>query len=54
MRDWQPMRDRLAAAVAAYRADPSPLPATEIAKAVQFLEWLRDDNFTLLGMREHR
>ena len=33
--------------------NPPPLPADEIAEAVQFLEWLADDNFTLLGARDY-
>ena len=53
VRDWQPMRARLTAAIAEYRANPPPLPAVETAEAVQFLEWLLADNFTFLGMREH-
>ena len=52
--DWQPMRAKLNAAIATYRDTPPPLTAAEIAEAVQLLEWLRDDNFTLLGMREYR
>ena len=35
------------------RSNPPPLPVDEIAEAVQFLEWLATDNFTLLGMREY-
>ncbi len=53
VRDWQAMRARLAAIIARYRADPPPLPADEIAEAVQLLDWLLADNFTFLGMREH-
>ncbi|MEM6667496.1 MAG: NAD-glutamate dehydrogenase domain-containing protein, partial [Pseudomonadota bacterium] len=32
---------------------PPPIPVEEIAEAIQFLEWLLDNNFTLLGMREY-
>ena len=52
--DWQPMRERIAAAASHYRANPPPLPADEIAEAVQFLDWLADDNFTFLGLRQYR
>ncbi len=43
----------VARAVAAYRYDPPPLPKEEVAEAIAFLEWLLDDNFTLLGVREY-
>ena len=52
--DWVPMRTRLAEIATRYRATPPLLPADEIAEAVQFLDWLLADNFTLLGMREYR
>ena len=52
--DWSPMRARIADAAGHYRTDPPPLPADEIAEAVQFLDWLADDNFTFLGLRQYR
>ena len=52
--DWSAMHVRVEAAVAAYRADPPPLRADEIAEAVLFLKWLASDHFTFLGVREHR
>jgi glutamate dehydrogenase len=51
--DWQFMSARVHAIVAALRETPPPLPADEIAEAVQFLEWIADDNFTLLGARDY-
>ncbi len=54
VRDWQPMIMRLDAAVESYRLRPPAIPATEIAEAVQFLTWLRDDHFTMLGIREYK
>ncbi len=48
------MRARIADIVASYRLTPPPLPADEVAEAVAFLEWLADDNFTFLGVREYR
>ncbi|MCB1508649.1 MAG: NAD-glutamate dehydrogenase, partial [Hyphomicrobiaceae bacterium] len=53
VRDWQAMRRRLEAAVRAYKDNPPPLPVDEIAEAIQFGDWLLDDNFTFLGMREY-
>ena len=39
--------------IADLRKNPPPLPADDIAEAVQFLEWLAGDNFTLLGARDY-
>ena len=52
--DWQAMRERIATAASHYRTDPPPLPADEVAEAVQFLDWLAEDNFTFLGLRHYR
>jgi glutamate dehydrogenase len=52
--DWVAMRTRVFAATQAYRLAPPPLPADEIAEAIAFLDWLGDDNFTFLGLREYR
>ena len=35
------------------KTNPPPLPADEIAEAIQFLQWLAADNFTFLGVREY-
>ena len=51
--DWQAMRERLAQAISDYRTNPPPLPKEEVDEAIAFLEWLGDNNFTLLGMREY-
>ena len=51
--DWQPMLARIRAAVAELRSNPPPLPVEEIAEAIQFLEWMADENFTLLGTRDY-
>ncbi len=52
--DWRAMRARIGAAIAEYKANPPPLAADEVAEAIAFLEWLEDDNFTFLGLREYR
>nr|WP_245421958.1 NAD-glutamate dehydrogenase [Alsobacter soli] len=54
VRDWAAMRGRIAEAIHAYRSNPPPLPADEIAEAIALLDWLAADNFTLLGVREYR
>ena len=53
VQDWQPMLSRLRETIAGIKANPPPLPAGEVADAVQFLEWLVANNFTFLGMREY-
>ena len=41
-----------ASVIAELRTNPPPLPVDEIAEAIQFLEWIADENFTLLGARD--
>ncbi len=52
--DWVAMKERLAQAIIAYKTNPPPLHVSELAEAVQFLEWLQADHFILLGTREYR
>ncbi len=54
VQDWRGMLDRVAAAIADLKNSPPPLPVGEIAEAIQFLQWLTDDNFTFLGMRNYK
>ncbi|HYA72227.1 MAG TPA: NAD-glutamate dehydrogenase domain-containing protein, partial [Roseiarcus sp.] len=51
--DWRPMLARITAVIADLREGPPPLPAGEIAEAIQFLEWIAANNFTLLGARDY-
>ena len=51
--DWRPMLERLKETIASYKSNPPPIPVDEIAECVQLLEWLEDDNFTFLGMRNY-
>ena len=37
-----------------FRYAPVPLDKDAVTEAIAFLEWLRDNNFTFLGMREFR
>jgi len=50
--DWRAMRNRLRMAIRDYRKDPPQLDEDELEEAIALLEWLEDDNFTFLGMRE--
>jgi glutamate dehydrogenase len=52
--DFEPMRARVAEAIAAYRSDRLPLPSEEVDEAIRFLEWIAADNFTILGARDYR
>ena len=52
--DWKPMLARLDQAISEFRYAPIPLDKDAVTEAIAFLEWLRDDNFTFLGMREFR
>ncbi|GJD95677.1 NAD-glutamate dehydrogenase [Methylobacterium iners] len=51
--DHAAMLARLDALADAYRAAPPPLPDEEFSEALAFLDWIRDGNFTLLGLREY-
>ncbi len=51
--DWAAMKQRLAEAIAAYKTNPPPLHTQEITESVQFLEWLQDNHFILLGTRDY-
>ena len=52
--DWKPMLARLDQAISEFRHAPVPLDKGHVTEAIAFLEWLRDDNFTFLGMREYK
>src|SRR5215216_712218 len=51
--DWKAMLARLQEVIAELKANPPPLSVAEVAEAVQFLEWLANDNFTFLGFRSY-
>ena len=54
VRDWRAMLARVSEVTAELRGNPPPLAADEIAEAIQFLQWVATDNFTLLGARDYR
>ena len=51
--DWRAMLVRVDEELETIRTSPPPLPADQIAESIQFLQWLTDNNFTLLGLREY-
>lgn len=52
-RDWRPMLAKLDEALDELSQRGSSRRKTERAEAVEFLNWLRNDNFTFLGMRDY-
>jgi glutamate dehydrogenase len=53
VQDWQPMLARIRGVIEDLRTTPPPLSVEEIAEAIQFLEWMAEENFTLLGARDY-
>jgi glutamate dehydrogenase len=52
--DWSKMRARLIDVIGDYRDNPPPLPQDETEEGLAFLDWIVNDNFTILGVREYR
>jgi glutamate dehydrogenase len=53
VRDWRPMLSRLDIMMQDLQTGILPVRKADANEALAFLEWLRDDNFTLLGIREY-
>src|SRR3954451_13928083 len=53
VQDWRPMIRRVNDVIQDLKANPPPVPVDDIAEAIQFLEWVAADNFTLLGVRDY-
>ncbi len=51
--DWSSMLERLDTVIARLQQADSLRAGGSIAEAITFCRWLRDGNFTLLGLREH-
>ncbi|MCT4656225.1 MAG: NAD-glutamate dehydrogenase [Cohaesibacter sp.] len=51
--DWKSMLLRLEETIAIFKITPPPLPQDDINETIEFLRWLVNNNFTLLGMREY-
>ncbi len=51
--DWQAMQQRLRLAIAGYHQSPPPVPLDDLTESIAFLQWLLDNHFTFLGMREY-
>jgi len=53
VRDWRLMVERIGDGIKELKANPPPVPVDDIAEAIQFLEWMLNNNFTLLGVRDY-
>jgi len=51
--EWRPMLDKVDSVIAELEASSAFHNVAERDEALAFLSWLRDDNFTFLGMREY-
>jgi glutamate dehydrogenase len=52
--DWSAMQVRLKEAITNYQSSPPPIPVEDVSESIAFLQWLLDNHFTFLGMREYR
>jgi glutamate dehydrogenase len=52
--DWRAMQQRLREAISAYQKNPPPIPIEELTESIAFLQWLLDNHFTFLGLREYK
>ena len=53
VQDWRPMIRRINEVIQDLKSNPPPVPVDDIAEAIQFLEWVAADNFTLLGVHDY-
>ncbi|MCP5234341.1 MAG: NAD-glutamate dehydrogenase [Zoogloeaceae bacterium] len=53
VKDWPRMRQRLSDIIAGVDGAPPPGESDETGEALEFLQWLADDNFVLLGCRDY-
>jgi glutamate dehydrogenase len=52
VQDWRAMLARVLEVTENLRKTPPPVPEEELAEALSFLEWIHDNNFTLIGCRD--
>ena len=53
VRDFEPMQERVRHMIELARAGAVRYPPQEVGEAIDFLEWLAQLNFVLLGYREY-
>lgn len=52
--DWRPMSQRLREVINSYKTGTLPVEQDDLEESIQFLEWIADENFVFLGMRNYR
>ena len=50
---WGPMLERLGMLIEALKSAPPTVASDDVAEAIALLEWLGEDNFTFLGLRDY-
>ncbi|MEM9574558.1 MAG: NAD-glutamate dehydrogenase, partial [Pseudomonadota bacterium] len=53
VRDWHPMQAKMDDLVSTLKEGVTPARKSDVEEALEFLTWLRDNNFTFLGVREY-
>lgn len=53
VQDWQPMRTRLREIIEEFKYSQCPISAIQTKQTENFLVWLNDHNFTLMGYRSY-
>lgn len=51
--DWHAMQNKLDEAINNLIANPAPIPEDEQQETIEFLQWLKNNNFTFLGYRNY-
>ncbi len=51
--DWQPIRQKLLSIIDEMPSLPKPNNIDDVDQSIDFLKWLADDNFTLMGYRRY-
>lgn len=51
--DWQPMQHVIQGRIEKLRTEASPLPTAIVSETIDFLSWLLNNKFTLLGMCQY-
>lgn len=51
--DWQKMRDQVTDIIKELDFAPTSLDPNEVSETKEFLQWIEDHHFTLLGMRDY-
>ena len=54
VQDWQPMRARLSNIIEEFKTNKCPISSERKKQTENFLAWLNDHNFTLMGYRSYK